>query len=69
MIAVFFLVSAAIGGLFWVFIYPVVSGDRKAERRRLEVAYTDPATRKSAAKAPSSKVRREQVEESLKQLD
>ncbi|MGZ3409271.1 MAG: type II secretion system F family protein [Xanthobacteraceae bacterium] len=68
-IAVFFLVSAAIGGLFWVFIYPIVSGDRKAERRRLEVAQTDPGMRKSVAKAPSSKVRREQVEETLKELD
>jgi tight adherence protein B len=68
MIAVFFLVSAAIGGIFWVFIYPIMSGERKAERRRLEVAQSDIPARKSAAKGPT-KLRREQVEETLKEID
>ena len=26
-IAVFFLASLAVGGLFWVFIYPIMSGE------------------------------------------
>ena len=68
MIAVFFLVSAAIGGLVWVFVYPIMSGERKAERRRLEVAQSDAPARKSAAKGPT-KLRREQVEETLKEID
>jgi tight adherence protein B len=61
--------SAAFGGIFWVFIYPILSGERKAERRRLEIAQTDQATRKVTTKAQTSKVRREQVEETLKELD
>jgi tight adherence protein B len=67
-VAIFFLVSAAIGGLVWVFVYPILSGERKAERRRLEVAQNDAPARKSVAKG-QPKVRREQVEETLKELD
>ena len=69
MVAVFFLVSAAIGGIFWVFIYPIMSGEKKAERRRMDIAQTDVSMRKVATKSQPSKVRREQVEESLKELD
>jgi tight adherence protein B len=68
-IAVFFLVSAAIGGIFWVFVYPILSGERKAERRRLEIAQTDAGARKTGTKVQTSKIRREQVEESLRELD
>ncbi len=28
--AVFFLVALAIGGVAWVFVYPILSGERKA---------------------------------------
>jgi hypothetical protein len=31
--ALFFLVAVAIGGVVWVFVYPL-SGERKAEQRR-----------------------------------
>ena len=48
-VAVFFLVSAAIGGMFWVFVYPFMSGERKAEQRRLSVAQPDAPARKRAA--------------------
>ncbi len=69
MIAIFFLVSAAIGGIMWVFAYPILSGERKAERRRMEVAQPDAPVRKSVAAKGAPKVRREQVEETLKELD
>ena len=32
-IAVFFLVAVAMGGVVWVFIYPLMSGERQAEQR------------------------------------
>jgi tight adherence protein B len=70
LIAIFFLVSAAIGGVVWVFVYPILSGERKAERRRLDVAQSDAPARKSAAAAKGTpKVRREQVEETLKEIE
>ncbi len=63
----FFMVAVAIGGVAWVFIYPLLSGERHAERRMASVARTEPM-----AKRPSrsgQKTRREQVEGSLKQLE
>ena len=34
----FFLVALAIGGVLWVFVYPILSGERKAEQRMASVA-------------------------------
>ena len=62
-IALFFLVTAAIGGVAWVFVYPILSGERKAEKRQAIVARTGAAVRASARSAPATqKSRREQVE-------
>jgi tight adherence protein B len=36
--AVFFLVTLAIGGVAWVFIYPYMSGEKKPERRMASVS-------------------------------
>ncbi len=30
----FFLVAVAIGGVAWVFVYPILSGERNAEKRK-----------------------------------
>jgi len=32
--ALFFLVTVAAGGVVWVFLYPMLSGERKAEQRK-----------------------------------
>jgi tight adherence protein B len=67
-IALFFLVAAAIGGVAWVFLYPVLSGDRKAEKRQETVARSGTvAPARAGRNAPKS--RREQVEGSLKELE
>jgi tight adherence protein B len=66
-LALFFLVAVAIGGLAWVFIYPILSGERKAERRKESVARAEPVAARGARQAHRS--RREQVEETLKQLE
>jgi tight adherence protein B len=68
MIAVLFLVSAACGGLAWVFLYPILSGERRLEQRRETVAQSDPGARKVAARTPV-KSRREQIEETLKEVE
>ena len=68
-IAIFFLVTLAIGGLGWVFAYPILSGERKAEQRRMLVAQPDGPVRKAAAGRAQPKLRREQVEETLKEIE
>ena len=64
-LALAFLVTVAIGGLGWVFIYPLLSGERRVEQRRETVARTTPAR----VVRVSGKSRRDQVEESLKEMD
>jgi tight adherence protein B len=64
--AVFFLVALAIGGVAWVFVYPILSGERKAERRVASIARAEPIVRQTRA---SQKSRREQVEGTLKDLE
>jgi tight adherence protein B len=61
-----FLAAAAIGGLAWVFIYPLLSGEKKAASRRASVAKSEPAARQVDKNQRS---RREQVEGSMKDLE
>jgi tight adherence protein B len=65
-VAVFFLASAAIGGVVYVFLYPLLSGERKTEQRIQSVAGTTPATR--ATRGPQ-KSRRDVIESTLKDFD
>jgi tight adherence protein B len=66
-LALAFLAAAAIGGLAWVFIYPLLSGQKKAEGRRASVARAEPVAARQTQK--DQRTRREQVEGSLKELD
>jgi tight adherence protein B len=65
-IALSFLVAVAIGGVAWVFLYPIISGERHVEKRVATVARSGPAVRSSGR--GKEKSRREQVEETLKEL-
>src|SRR5215213_7015958 len=65
--ALFGMVATAIGGVAYVFIYPLLSGERKVEQRRASVTRSEPAAR-TTGRAPQ-RSRREQVEETLKELD
>ncbi len=65
-LALFFLVFVAIGGIAWVFIYPLLSGERQVEKRRANASRSAPAQRVTRN---VQKSRREQVEETLKELD
>ena len=67
-IALFVLVALAVGGLAWVFIYPILSGERVAERRQESVTRTEPIAR-ATSNRNTPKVRREQVEDTLKELE
>ena len=65
---IFVMVAIAIGGVAWVFIYPLLSGERNAERRMASVTRKEPMQQQRAPRA-GRKSRREQVEGSLKQLE
>src|SRR6266700_2222627 len=60
------LAAAAVGGIAWVFVYPLLSGETKAENRRATVAKSEPVAR-NVDKTQRS--RREQVEGTLKDLE
>ena len=65
-IALFFLASVAVGGVAWVFVYPILSGERKAEQRMANVAKAEPAAR--ATRGPQ-KSRRDVIENTLKEFE
>jgi tight adherence protein B len=67
-LAMFFLVALAAGGLIWVFVYPLLSGERKAELRQESITRSEPVAR-AAATRTGPKVRREQIEDTLKELE
>jgi tight adherence protein B len=66
-LALFGMVATAIGGVAYVFLYPLLSGERKVEQRRANVTRAEPAAR-TTGRAPQ-RSRREQVEETLKEID
>jgi tight adherence protein B len=61
------MVAIAIGGVAWVFLYPLLSGERKTERRMASVARREPIPQRVSRSGQRS--RREQVEDTLKQLE
>ena len=65
-IAVFFLASAAMGGVVYVFLYPILSGERKAEQRMASVAKAEPVQR---AVRGQQKSRRDVLENTLKEIE
>jgi len=66
-LAVAFLAAVAIGGVFWVFVYPIMSGQRKAEQRMASVAKPEPVAVR--ASRVNQKSRRDSVENTLKELE
>jgi tight adherence protein B len=65
-LALAFLVTVAIGGLGWVFVYPILSGEKRVEQRRESAARVTPAR---TARIGGARSRRDQVEETLKEID
>jgi tight adherence protein B len=65
-LALAFLAATTVGGLAWVFVYPMLSGERKAEQRRASFARTEPVARQAEK---SQRSRREQIEGSLKEVE
>jgi tight adherence protein B len=67
MLAVALLATFCAAAFAWVFIYPYLSGENEAERRRKTVTRSDVRDMRVAARV--SRTRREQVESSLKELE
>jgi len=65
-LALAFLAATTLGGLAWVFVYPLLSGERKAEHRRASIAKAEPVARQADR---SQRTRREQVEGSLRDIE
>jgi tight adherence protein B len=65
-IAVFFLASVAMGGVAWVFAYPILSGERQAEKRMASVAKPEPIARVARG---TQKSRRDTIEATLKEFE
>src|SRR5215471_13549968 len=68
-IALFALVTVAMGGVAWVFLYPLLSGERKAEQRKETLVRPGAAATAARASRNNPKSRREQIEGTLKELD
>lgn len=65
-LALGFFAAIAVGGIAWVFVYPMLSGEQQAEKRRTSVARSTPQVRQNDR---SQRSRREQVEGSLKEIE
>jgi len=65
-LGIFFLATLSVGGIAWVFLYPILSGERKAEKRMETVAKAAPTTRVSRG---ATRSRRDAVEATLKEFE
>jgi len=61
------LVMLAAGGVFYAFVYPLLSGEAKAEKRQATIG--QPSTRRSNVRVVDTAQRRKQIADSLKELD
>ncbi len=61
------LAAFAVGGLAFVFVYPLLSGERKAEKR--QAALTSGPTKKVIDKQADAAARRKQITDSLKEIE
>jgi tight adherence protein B len=68
-LALFFLATVAVGGIAWVFIYPLLSGERHAEQRMRSAVKSDRVVAAKIIGRAAPKVRRDQIEETLKELE
>jgi len=65
-LALAFLAAVAIGGIAWVFLYPLLSGERKAEQRRASITRSEAVVSGSIR---DQRQRRQQIETSLKEVE
>ncbi len=63
------LSTVAVGGVAYVFIYPLLSGERRAEKRMKDITVAEIEEKRKRKTADPATSRRAQVEDSLKKLE
>jgi tight adherence protein B len=63
------LIAVAVGGVAYVFIYPLLSGERRVEQRMRDVSTMEADAHRSRKSADPTAKRRQQVEDSLQQIE
>jgi tight adherence protein B len=63
------LATLAVGGIAYVFLYPLLSGERRVEARTRDIALADIETRRAKRTADAATSRRQQIEDTLKQVE
>lgn len=63
------LIAVAVGGVAYVFIYPLLSGERRVEQRMRDVSTLEADAHRSRKTADPTVKRRQQVEDSLQQIE
>ncbi len=66
MLPIAFLATICVGGIAYVFLYPLLSGERQAQKRRESVARSEKVQRNARQNQRS---RRESIESTLKQFE
>ena len=66
-LALAFLAALTVGGVAWVFVYPMLSGEKQGEKRRTALVRTEPVAARNTERNLRS--RREQVESSIKEIE
>jgi tight adherence protein B len=64
-----FLITVAVGGVLYVFIYPMISGEKRVEQRMREISADEIQAKRGRKTADNATARRQQVEDTLKQLE
>ncbi|OPF95174.1 hypothetical protein I8G32_03802 [Rhodopseudomonas palustris] len=65
-LALGFFAAIAVGGVAWVFVYPLLSGEKTVEQRLTFVARSTPTVRQADR---TQRSRREQIEGSIKEIE
>lgn len=63
-----FLIAVAVGGIAYVFLFPLISGEKRVEQRMKGIADAETVVRRTR-KPDVATSRRQQVEDTLKQLE
>jgi len=64
-----FLITVAVGGVLYVFIYPMISGEKRVEQRLKEISVDEIQAKRGRKTADATTSRRQQVEDTLKQIE
>jgi tight adherence protein B len=63
------LATVAVGGVAYVLLYPLLSGDARAEKRKREITVAEIEVRRARKVPDAAASRRQQIEETLKKVE